>query len=232
MIQQLLGRFGIWGFVVTDSFLEHRSLRELIAQDLRSRILAKDIAPGDKLDVAGIASQYGVSSGSVREAAFLLESEGLVVINPRRGITVRVVTPTDLLEIYAVREVIDVAAAILVAAAHNEEQLSRLRTGQERVEQCWDEGGFASGLAADLEFHVLLAQLSGNSHLLSISMNLTDQTRLHLQPVQAADASIRKRPPEHLHASMIDSIVSGDEDSIRGACASHYAFSRTRLTHE
>ena len=217
---------------MTDAFLEHRSLRELISRDLRSRILAKDIAPGEKLDVAGIASQYGVSSGSVREAAFVLEAEGLVVINPRRGITVRVVTATELLEIYAVREVIDIAAAALVAGSRDPEVMQTLRAGQERIEQAWDAGGFAAGLAADLEFHVLLAEVSGNSRLQAISANLVDQTRLHLQPVEAADASIRARPPAHLHTSIIDAITTGDESVIRKSFADHYVFSRTRVTHE
>jgi DNA-binding GntR family transcriptional regulator len=217
---------------MTDALLEHRSLRELIAQDLRNRILAKLLAPGEKLDVAGIASQYGVSSGSVREAAFLLESEGLVVVNPRRGITVRVVTPTDLLEVYAVREVIDVAAATIIATARNPEALDRLRAGRNRIEEGWDQGGFATGLAADLEFHALLAELSGNSRLAAISTNLADQTRLHLQPVEAADATIRARPPARIHTAIIEAIEGGDAEAIRAAFADHYAFSRTRVTHE
>ena len=217
---------------MTDISLGHRSLRELIARDLRGRILAKDIPPGTKLDVAGIASELGVSPGSVREASFLLESEGLVIVNPRRGITVRIVTPTALLEIYAVREVIDVAAARLVAQSGDLELLTRLRLGQERIERCWDEGGFAAGLVADLEFHVLLAELSGNSRLFSISLNLTDQTLLHLQPVEAIDASIRRRPPSTLHASMTEAIDRGDDQAILKACADHYAFSRTRVNHE
>lgn len=217
---------------MTDATLQHQSLRELIAKELRTQILSRNLAPGDKLDVAAIAAQYGVSAGSVREAAFLLESEGLVVVNPRRGITVRVVTPTDLLEIYAVREVIDVAAGNLVAKAQSQDLVARLRAGQEAIESSWDKGGFAYGLAADLEFHVLLAELSGNSRLLSISMTLGDQTRLHLQPVEAADSSIRERPPVHLHTAIIDAIESGDEKEIRQAIVDHYAFSRTRVTHE
>lgn len=217
---------------MTDTALRHHSLRELIARDLRGKILSREIAPGEKLDVAGIASQYGVSAGSVREAAFLLEAEGLVVVNPRRGIAVRVVTATELLEVYAVREVIDIAAAMLVAGADDPEVLDALHAGQKRMEQAWDAGGFAAGLAADLEFHIMLAELSGNSRLLAISANLVDQTRLHLQPVEAVDASIRARPPAHLHTAIIDAIVRGDEVAIRKAFADHYAFSRTRVTHE
>jgi DNA-binding GntR family transcriptional regulator len=217
---------------MTEATLRHPSLRELIARELRAQILGRELSPGEKLDVGAIAAQYGVSMNSVREAAFLLESEGLVVVNPRRGITVRVVTPAELLEIYAVREIIEIASATLVASANDAGVLDMLRAGQERIEQAWDAGGFAAGLAADLELHVLFAELSGNSQLLAISSNLADQTRLHLQPVEATDASIRARPPADLHTAIIEAMVVGDEEEIRKAVADHYAFSRTRVTHE
>lgn len=212
--------------------LQHQSLRELIAADLRRRILAKEIQPGERLDIAGIAAQFEVSPGSVREAALALETDGLVVVNPRRGITVRVVTAGDLLEIYQVREVIDVAAARVVASAADAAGLASLRAAQERIEGSWDRGGFASGLSADLDFHVLLSTLSGNSRLASISRVLVDQTVLHLRPVEAADATIRSRPPGDLHAAVVDAIAAGDDDAIVRACADHYAFSRMRVTRE
>lgn len=216
--------------------LHHPSLRELIAGDLRRRILAKEIQPGERLDISGIAARFDVSPGSVREAALALETDGLVVVNPRRGITVRVVTAGDLLEIYQVREVIDVAAARLVARglapSGDDTDLAALRAAQERIERSWAEGGFASGLAADLDFHALLCSLSGNSRLESIAQVLVDQTVLHLRPVEAVDSSIRARPPADLHAAILDAIAAGDEDAIQRACADHYAFSRMRVTPE
>lgn len=212
--------------------LHRPSLRELIAGDLRRRILAKEIQPGERLDIAGIAARFDVSPGSVREAALALETDGLVVVNPRRGITVRVVTAGDLLEIYQVREVIDVAAARLVARSGDDAGLTALRAAQERIERSWAEGGFASGLAADLDFHVLLCALSGNSRLESIGQVLVDQTVLHLRPVEAVDSSIRARPPADLHAAILDAIAAGDDDAIQRACADHYAFSRMRVTPE
>lgn len=212
--------------------LHHPSLRELIAGDLRRRILAKEIQPGERLDIAGIAARFDVSPGSVREAALALETDGLVVVNPRRGITVRVVTAGDLLEIYQVREVIDVAAARLVARSEDDAGLAALRAAQSRIEWSWAEGGFAAGLAADLDFHVLLCALSGNSRLESISQVLVDQTVLHLRPVEEVDSSIRSRPPADLHAAILDAIAAGDDDAIQRACADHYAFSRMRVTPE
>ena len=214
---------------MSQQILQHRSLREIIADDLRSRILSKDLQPGTKLDVPAIAVAYGVSPGSVREAAIVLESEGLVVVSPRRGISVRILTSKDLLEIYAVRELIDVAAAEQVARAGSE-ALRPLRGAQERIDEAWETSGFAAGLAADLDFHVMLSELGGNSRLTAISINLADQTRLHLQPVEEVDDSIRDRPPSSLHVDIVQAIASGDTDRIRQALAVHYAFSRHRIS--
>lgn len=216
---------------MSNETLQHRSLREIIADDLRQRILAKTLQAGARLDVAAMAEGYGVSAGSVREAALILQAEGLVVASPRRGISVRVLTAGDLLEIYAVREVIDMAAATVVASLDTS-VIDHLRTAQEGIDRAWDEGGFAAGLAADLAFHVLLADLSGNSRLEAISANLADQTRMHLQPVEEVDASIRERPPSDLHLQIVDAIASGDRARIREALARHYAFSRTRVIHD
>lgn len=203
----------------------------MISDDLRNRILSRELPPGVRLDIPAIAVAYGVSPGSVREATIVLESEGLVVANPRRGISVRPLTSRDLLEIYAVREVIDMAAAEQVAGL-GDEALSTLRAAQLRIDQAWDAGGFALGLAADLDFHVALAKLSRNSRLEGIALNLADQTRFHLQPVQEVDARIRQRPPADLHLAIVDAIAIGDLHRIRQALQSHYVFSRTRITHE
>jgi DNA-binding GntR family transcriptional regulator len=213
------------------SALEHRSLREMIVEDLRGRILGKSLAPGAKVDVPGFAAAYGVSPGSVREAIIVLQAEGLVRVNPRRGITVRTLTSDDLLEIYEVREVIDTAAACQLAA-RVDSTIASLVQAQQQIEQAWDSGGFTQGLEADLRFHVLLSRLGGNSRMAAISASLADQTRLHLQPVESVDTSIRDRPPTDLHLQIVEAIRSGDECRIRDSVADHYAFSRTRITHD
>jgi DNA-binding GntR family transcriptional regulator len=216
---------------MTESILQHRSLREMISEDLRGRILSKELQPGVRLDVPAIAGAYGVSPGSVREAAIILESEGLVVVSPRRGISVRAITTSDLIEIYAVREVIDLAAAEQVASL-GDEVIARLQVAQDRIDEAWGQGGFNLGLAADLDFHVCLARLTGNSRLEGIAVNLADQTRFHLQPVEEVDARIRERPPGDLHLAIVDAIVMGDRHRIREAVLAHYAFSRGRIAQE
>ncbi|MGZ5572520.1 MAG: GntR family transcriptional regulator, partial [Usitatibacter sp.] len=72
-------------------------------RDLEHRILAGDLAPGDKLNEEDIAGRLKVSRGPVREAFRALESAGLVRTEKNRGVFVRKVSIEEADEIYEVR---------------------------------------------------------------------------------------------------------------------------------
>ena len=54
-------------------------------QELRHRIITKQLKPGQRLPEVNIAVQMGVSRTPVREALRRLASEGLVIIIPNSG---------------------------------------------------------------------------------------------------------------------------------------------------
>src|SRR4051812_49698207 len=56
-----------------------------IARILMQAIVQGRLPPGSKVVEAGIARELGVSRAPVREAARLLEKQGLLVASPRRG---------------------------------------------------------------------------------------------------------------------------------------------------
>src|SRR2546423_14955367 len=60
-----------------------------IARILMQAIVQGRLLPGSKVVEAGIARELGVSRAPVREAARLLEKQGLLVASPRRGVLVR-----------------------------------------------------------------------------------------------------------------------------------------------
>jgi DNA-binding GntR family transcriptional regulator len=71
---------------------------------LRREITAGLIAAGTRIREAEVAERFGVSRTPVREALKKLESEGLVISIPRRGLTVVQPTLDDVVDTYAVRE--------------------------------------------------------------------------------------------------------------------------------
>jgi DNA-binding GntR family transcriptional regulator len=56
--------------------------------ELRSQLLARRFAPGEKLKIDDLCRRFAVDSSAVREALSRLASEGFVVSEPQRGFRV------------------------------------------------------------------------------------------------------------------------------------------------
>lgn len=87
----------------------------LEARDLlRRQIIEGELRPRERLVAADLADRLQVSRTPVREALYLLASEGLVV-PAKRGFAVREFTPSEIIEIYEVRAALEGMAARLAA---------------------------------------------------------------------------------------------------------------------
>ena len=65
--------------------LTPRALYEEVAELLRQRIFAAELAPGSWIDEMRLAEEYGISRTPMREALKVLAAEGLVTMKVRRG---------------------------------------------------------------------------------------------------------------------------------------------------
>ena len=71
-----------------------RTLPEQIAARLRQDILARQLKPGDPLREVDLSKRFGVSRGPVREAFRQLTQQGLLVLEPNKGVRVAA-NPSD-----------------------------------------------------------------------------------------------------------------------------------------
>jgi DNA-binding GntR family transcriptional regulator len=94
---------------------------------LKDAIQSGDLKPGDRLLEAELAMRLGNSRTPVREALGRLESDGLVVREPNRGMIIAELDASMLAELYAVREVLEGTAAALAARHASENEVSTLR---------------------------------------------------------------------------------------------------------
>lgn len=68
-------------------FYDKASLYEQVASDLRRRLAAEEWIPGAQMpSERQTAESYGVSRVTARRALKALESEGLIVVLPQRGV--------------------------------------------------------------------------------------------------------------------------------------------------
>ncbi len=130
---------------------------------LRQSILSGERRPGDRIIERDIAEELAVSRLPVREAIRALVSEGLLVARPRSWAVVRAFTERDIADIAEMRDAVEGLAFELAARRHTAEGLATVRRALEREIAAARAGDVATAEEAGAEFHLLMAELAGNS---------------------------------------------------------------------
>lgn len=222
---------------------EKLSIRVVSA--LRSRLLAGEISPGQKLPTeAQLTDEFGVSRTVIREAIATLAADGLVESRQGAGIFVvnhptstfgslaaemgsRVSTALNVLE---VRLAIEVESAALAAQRRNPSQLARIEEAFFEFEQLLRlEQPTGS---ADFAFHRAIAQATNNPFYVemldalgkrAIPCDVTSPWTTEL--VQSNEY---QRGLQVEHKAILDAIIAGDADTARATMRVHLARSQTR----
>ena len=80
------------------------SAAEQVAADLRRRILAGEIVPGERIRQEEVAERFGVSRLPVREALRMLEAEGLTELETKKSARVPLLGMRQVALMYQMRE--------------------------------------------------------------------------------------------------------------------------------
>src|SRR5204863_4533096 len=89
--------------------------RDKVVGELRRRIIDGVYEPGDRLTGERLADDFGVSRNPVREAIRVLEAEGFLHAQPRRGAVVASLSVRDVEDLFDVRLSLETLAASLAA---------------------------------------------------------------------------------------------------------------------
>lgn len=104
-----------------------RSLAEVACDEIRRAIREGRIATGAHLTEVDLASWLGMSRTPIREAMRRLQSEGLLLNQPFRGALVMRLDSEDMRQMFAVRELLEPAAAAACARNAGPAEISALR---------------------------------------------------------------------------------------------------------
>jgi DNA-binding GntR family transcriptional regulator len=144
------------------------SLADAVVAHIREAIIAGTYAPGQPLTEASLSEELGTSRGTVREALRELASLGLVTRSPHKGAVVSTLTARDAEEIYTLRAALEsLAARLAVERGHlDEAALEMLGRKVEVIAQAAETGDVPAVVAADMDFHTALSELSGHGLLI------------------------------------------------------------------
>jgi DNA-binding GntR family transcriptional regulator len=209
------------------SSLDRSTLRERALEALRSAITSGQYRPGDHLGEVELASHLGISRGTVREALRHLQQEGLVTPGNRGMLRVNRLTPREVRELFRVRAALEgLAVAEITRSPERSVAVARLR---EALSQLADgDEDFAVRVEADLAFHLLLCQLSGNSMLVDTWRHLEGRIRVVIMN-GATDISPSMMSRDR-HAPIVDAIEKGDVAAAVSVVEEHMTAAAERFT--
>src|SRR5687767_5603672 len=98
-----------------------------VIAEMRRRIISGELSAGVNLSELALAEDFGVSRTPVREALKQLQTEGLVEIRPRVGTFVTAPSRREITELFEMKELLEGAAARLLAHRGNVPELDLLR---------------------------------------------------------------------------------------------------------
>ena len=135
-------------------------VKENVTAVLREKIINGEIAPGERIVEGKWAAEFSVAQNSVREAINELTRQGLVKKGAGRSARVIKLSRTDVAHIYEVRCVLEGLGARF--AAERAVDLTLLEQAVNDMEHAAESGDTRRLIDADLRFHLLLADRSGN----------------------------------------------------------------------
>jgi len=208
--------------------LRSHSLTTVVHRELERRILAGELAPGDKLNEADLAAELNVSRGPVREAFRALEQAGLVRTEKNRGVFVRQVSVEEADEIYEVRAGLDEMIGRLAAERATAEEVDELKDMVKRMQQVARSKDVAAYYPMNVRFHDRLAEVSGNKTLAATYRRLVNELHLYRRETLARGANSFPISTRE-HAQIIDAIARGDAEEAGVLLREHAMQSRDRL---
>jgi DNA-binding GntR family transcriptional regulator len=198
---------------------DRRKVTDWVYEELKAAIVDLRLPPGDPLREATLAGQLGVSKTPIREALTRLEREGLVETTSFKGAAVTGYSRQDLIEIYELRELLEIAAVRAAAESMPEQDRSRLTRIAAESRKLKD-GKDAGGLAARLtEFDdVIFAQVR-NSRIRALVENL----RAHLTRIGHLTAEIPGRIEASVdeHQKIVDAVEAHQPDLAERRMSEH-----------
>ncbi len=152
------------------------SLGEFVHEWLRGAIRDGRYQPGERIREAGVAVRLDVSRTPVREAFRRLQADGLLVLTPWRGAEVAELDRSQVVELYAMRRVLEGTAAGLAAEHATDAEIDHLFDLLKQDKAA--EGDPGRQLEINRAFHQALYAAAHNRYLLKALNALADSLAL------------------------------------------------------
>lgn len=196
------------------------SRRHRVAQALRDAITEGRYQPGDRLVELDLAAQLGTSRSPVREALRQLENEGLVMSFPYRGTEVLGVAQDEVEHVLVpVRLTVERFAFARALPQLTDDDLAELERLVQTMRDAAARRADAELAEADVRFHELVIERSGQLHCLQVWRTIEPRVRAYFR--RDAPSHRSRLAVARQHERLLRALRSGDEARVLDELESH-----------
>lgn len=214
---------------VTFTMEKHQTLREKIVESIREAIIKGTLKAGERLAESEVAQRYGISRTPVREAFRQLESEGFLVVAPRRGATVSPITEKDVTEFYAIKGLLEGYAARIATNKLTAREIRKMEDLNNELAAHWAREDVQACHRIHNEFHEVFLRACDNDKLFKLVQSLVQQFqrfRLSLSVTGKLQTSIEQ------HRAIVRAFASRDADLAERLVCENAVNGAETLIHE
>ncbi len=195
------------------------SMPEAVAATLREAILDGTLKPGSWLREAEVARELAVSRTPVRDAFRILATESLVDIKTNQGAVVSPMTSDDVIELYAVREVLEALASRLAARRSPKQCLDAFSALIPDMKRAGADNETRELSRLNFQFHAIIRDAAGNRYLERSLTQVQNAARRFPDPTLGLPGRVDESIAEHL--AIADAITRGDAETAERLATEH-----------
>ncbi len=197
--------------------LRTRSRADFVFESLRDAISDGRIAVGERVREEEIARNLGVSRTPVREALQRLHQRGLLVFGTGRGLVVAELSQHQVLQLYAMREILEGSAARFAARHANATDITILYRLQKELAEAKPDALLLVTL--NRRFHQAIYEAAHNQYLMQ-TLNMLHDSLALLHNATFRVPSRRSESDEE-HRKIVVAIEKRDPDAAEEAAREH-----------
>jgi DNA-binding GntR family transcriptional regulator len=157
-----------------------KSIVDHTVKSLEDMIIKGKLKPGQKIKEQEISGRLGISRPPLREAFKILEAEGLIRREPRRGVFVSELKDSDVWEIYTLKLALYGLAVTLAVDKIRDadiEKLEKIAVRMEKIVHGKGEPDIIRYEELNTLFHDAMANIAGHGRLKKIQQSINNQIK-------------------------------------------------------
>lgn len=209
--------------VNSTNFNQNKPIREVVYESLRKIIISGIIPVGERIIEKEYADRLNISRTPVREALRMLEVEELVENVPRVGVVIKKISVEDVIEIYKIRQNLEVLASVTAMENITADEIKRIEELLDLTEQKNREGDVKEVIRLFGEFNSRIYEASRMKRLAGMISKLNEYLQRFRNISIAEDARREKALREH--REILKAIVEKNKEGIDVIIKNHLDYS-------